>query len=117
MANLANGTLPGQAGRLVRVRAAERTTNLGGAALRIGQIVLPQPDDGPACGPEGAFDGGITLSVAAEFGEPVCAVAAGLSAVLRATMLETAVNEDSKGLAPKDEIGVAGHVLVPALAG
>jgi hypothetical protein len=30
---------------------------------------------------------------------------------------ETAVNEDGKALAPKDEIGAARHRLVPAPAG
>jgi hypothetical protein len=79
--------------------------------------MLPQPDDGPACGAEGAFDCGVALSVAAKFGEPVCTVAARLSAVLWATVPETAVNEDGEALAPKDEIGVASHGLVPAPAG
>jgi len=100
-----------------RLRAAEHASNASGAALRVGQVVLPQPDDGPACGAEGAFDIVVALSVAAEFGEPVCAVAARLAAVLRATMPEAAVNEDGEALAPKDEIGMAWHGLVSAPAG
>jgi hypothetical protein len=54
---------------------------------------------------EGAFDGGVALSVAAKFGEPVFAVAAGLAAMFRATVPETTVNEYSKARVAEDEIG------------
>ena len=99
------------------LHAAEGASNASGATVRGSEVVLPQPDDGPACGAEGAFDGGVALAVAAKFGEPVCAVAARLAAMLRATMPEAAVNEDGEALAPKDEIGMAGHGLVPTPTG
>jgi hypothetical protein len=100
-----------------RLRAAEYARNTSGAALRDGQVVLPQPDDGPACGAEAAFDIVVAFSVAAELGEPVCTIAARLAAVLWATVPETAVNEDGKALAPKDEIGTAWQRLMAAPAG
>lgn len=79
--------------------------------------MLPQPDDSPACGAEGAFDNGVALSVATKFGEPVCTVAARLAAVLWATVPETAVNEDGETCVAKGEIGAAEEWLMPAPTG
>ena len=85
--------------------------------MRNGQVMLPQPDDGPTCGAEGAFDNVVALSVAAKFGEPVCAVAARLAAVFRAAVPEAAVNEYGETCVAKGEIGAAEECLMPAPTG
>ena len=79
--------------------------------------MFPQPDDPPACRTKGTFDGGVALSVAAKFGEPICAVAARLATVLRAPMPKAPVHEDRNAFTSKNEIGMPSHRLVPAPAG
>ena len=87
----------------LRDRAAEAGEQAGGVVA--GEFVLPDPEDAPAHGAEGAGDAAVAGAVGGDLLAPKSGVLLGLRGMERAAMPEAAVDEDGEAVRAEDEVG------------
>ena len=92
----------GQASRKGKVPAEAGEEAAGVGVL---ELVLPDAEDGPVAGSEGASDEAVAGAVGGDLLSPEGGVGFGLGGVERAALPETAVDEDGEFARAEDEVG------------
>ena len=72
------------------------------------ELVLPDAEDGPAAGAEGACDEAVAGAVGGDFLSPEGGVGLGPGGMERAAVPEAAVDENGEPACAKDEVGFYG---------